>query len=344
MHKNDECLREILKENKIVFTEECEDEHSETRFYATIYDAKCTIYNVANMTWMVGEVKLGKNKDKSVLYKELNELNCSNPFFIFYYDCEKEVLVTHFQIFQIENNYESIMRNMVSQMISACLRATICAQGTAEDDIQQWENEDDYDVEFGVENECRRDIQSDTINRNCNEQCEQNADDQSDYVLSEEDLRVVAEVFKVDKQEDKDSKMQDDFDGIYDSLKDNGGARMVSGIDREEEATAFLLDMCKTMPHAPGISSLTNLSAIFADNVGEYPALVYGFTYSPFSMCQNVFIFLVNMEKNIRFFAIETDSFCGFCLCEYADGVHKNYGEVELKNIPTRIKEIIDQQ
>ena len=103
MHKNDECLREILKENKIVFTEECEDEISASRFYATIYDAKCTIYNVANMTWMVGEVKLGKNKDKSVLYKELNELNCSNPFFIFYYDCEKEVLVTQLQIFYIEN-------------------------------------------------------------------------------------------------------------------------------------------------------------------------------------------------------------------------------------------------
>lgn len=331
MHKNDECLREILKENKIVFTEECEDEISASRFYATIYDAKCTIYNVANMTWMVGEVKLGKNKDKSVLYKELNELNCSNPFFIFYYDCEKEVLVTQLQIFQIENNYESIMRNMVSQMMSACLNVTIRAENL----------EDNYDTEFDGEKKVKQHIQEDAQNRNCNEQCEQNADDQSDYVLSEEDLRVVAEVFKVDKQEDKDSKMQDDFDGIYDSLKDNGGARMVSGIDREEEATAFLLDMCKTMPHAPNISSLANLSAIFADNVGEYPALVYGFTYSPFSMCQNVFIFLVNMEKNIRFFAIETDLFCGFCLCEYADGVHKNYGEVELKNIPTRIKEII---
>lgn len=197
MHKNDECLREILKENKIVFTEECEDEHSETRFYATIYDAKCTIYNVANMIWMVGEVKLGKNKDKLVLYKELNELNCSNPFFIFYYDCEKEVLVTQLQIFQIENNYESIMRNMVSQMISACLNVTIRAENL----------EDNYDTEFDAEKKVKQHIQEDAKNRNCNEQCEQNADDQSDYVLSEEDLRVVAEVFKVDKQEDKDSKM-----------------------------------------------------------------------------------------------------------------------------------------
>lgn len=115
----------------------------------------------------------------------------------------------------------------------------------------------------------------------------------------------------------------------------------MSGIDCEEEATSFILDMCKTMPHAPSISSLANLSAIFADNVGEYPALVYGFTYSPFSMCQNVFIFLVSIENKIRFFAVETDPFCGFCLCEYVDGGHKNYGEVELENIPTRIKEII---
>lgn len=135
--------------------------------------------------------------------------------------------------------------------------------------------------------------------------------------------------------------MRSKFDCIYKKIKNNGGARMVSGIDREEEATALLLDMCKTMPYAPSISSLANLSAIFADNVGEYPALVYGFTYSLFPMCQNVFIFLVSIENKIRFFAVETDPFCGFCLCEYADRLHKNYGEVELENIPTRIKEII---
>lgn len=197
MHKNDECLREILKENKIVFTEECEDEISASRFYATIYDAKCTIYNVANMTWMVGEVKLGKNKDKSVLYKELNELNCSNPFFIFYYDCEKEVLVTQLQIFYIENNYESIMRNMVSQMISACLNVTIRAENL----------EDNYDTEFDAEKRLNNTYKKMPKTEIAMNNAKKNADDQSDYVLSEEDLRVVAEVFKVDKQEDKDSKM-----------------------------------------------------------------------------------------------------------------------------------------
>ncbi len=138
--------------------------------------------------------------------------------------------------------------------------------------------------------------------------------------------------------------MRSKFDRIYKKIKNGGGARMVPGIDCDEKAVAFLVKICLAMPYAPSILSLESMSAIFADNVGEYPALVYGFTYSPNSMCQNVFIFLVNMGKNIRFFAIETDLFCGFCLCEYADGVHKNYGEVELKNIPTRIKEIIDQQ
>lgn len=137
--------------------------------------------------------------------------------------------------------------------------------------------------------------------------------------------------------------MQNDFDGIYDSLKDNGGARMVSGIDREEEATAFLLDMCKTMPHAPSKSMLAKLSVILADDVGEHPALIYGFEYSPMLMCEIVYIFLVTIGNVIRFFVAESDMFCGFCLCEYTDGIHKNYAPVQLEVLPTRIKEVVDK-
>lgn len=138
--------------------------------------------------------------------------------------------------------------------------------------------------------------------------------------------------------------MRSKFDRIYKKIKNSGGARRVSGIDFNEEATAFLINLCTTMSHAPLVSTLLTLDEICAENVGEHPALVYAFRYFPKSMCQNAFIFLVNMKNKIRFFAVETDLFCDFCLCEYADGVHKNYGEVNFVTIRARIKEIIDQQ
>lgn len=138
--------------------------------------------------------------------------------------------------------------------------------------------------------------------------------------------------------------MRSKFDRIYKKIKNNGGERMVSGIDFNEEATAFLINTCMTMSHAPRVSTLSTLYKIYADNVGEHPALLYVFRYFPKSMCQNAFIFLVNIGKNIRFFAVETDLFCDYCLCEYADGAHRNYGEVNFVTIQARIKEIIDQQ
>ena len=143
------------------------------------------------------------------------------------------------------------------------------------------------------------------------------------------------------KNDVKEEIMESKFNEIYKDLKDAGGARIVNELNYKEKATAFLLDTCKKMPYAPRISTMMSLSAVFADKVGEIPALVYAFRYSPMSICQNVFIFLVEIESGIRLFAVETDLFCGFCLCEYADRLHKNYGEVELANIPTRINEII---
>lgn len=201
-------------------------------------------------------------------------------------------------------------------------------------DIEQEKNLDYYDADFGIEKNGKQHIQSVVKNTNGSEKCEKNTNDGIDECFSKEDLRIIADIFK-------NCSMQNKFDYIYKDLKDNGGARIVSGIDCEEEAASFILDMCKTMPHAPLVSTLSTLSGIFADQVGEHNALVYAFRYSPNSMCQNVFIFLVNTENEIRFFVVETDLFCGFCLCEYADGVHRNYGAVKLENIPTRINEII---
>lgn len=206
--------------------------------------------------------------------------------------------------------------------------------------IEQRKDLDCYDAKFDIEENCNQQKQSNTKNVNIAEKSGKGATDDKDFVLTEEDIRVIKDVFKNCKSE---NLMQSKFNDIYEDLEDEGGARLVSEIDYEEDATAFLVDMCLIMSHAPHISTLSTLAGIFADHVGELHALVYGFRYSPNSMCQNAYIFLVNTKDSIRFFAIETDIFCGFCLCEYADGIHKNYGAVELAKIPTRINEIINK-
>lgn len=131
------------------------------------------------------------------------------------------------------------------------------------------------------------------------------------------------------------------FDSVYEKLKDDGGVRNVSGIDYEEDATAFILNMCMTMPHAPHISTLSNLTKIWTCDFGGHPAMGYLFSFFPKTMCQNAIIFLVNMGENIRFIAVETDPFCDFCLCEYENGLHTNYGPVKWEDIPIRLNEII---
>ena len=49
----------------------------------------------------------------------------------------------------------------------------------------------------------------------------------------------------------------------------------------------------------------------------------------------------IRPDAEIRLFAVETD-FSAFVLCEYSGNSHLNYGCVELKNVPTRIKEILN--
>lgn len=133
----------------------------------------------------------------------------------------------------------------------------------------------------------------------------------------------------------------DELDAIYSRLKANGGARLTNNI-RGDEAGIFLLNVCATIPHAPLPHTLVGLCAISIENLDGELAIVYSFRYAPNSICQNVFIFLVHTEaEEVRLFAVETD-FSAFVLCEYSGNSHLNYGYVELKNVPTRIKEILN--
>ena len=70
-------------------------------------------------------------------------------------------------------------------------------------------------------------------------------------------------------------------------------------------------------------------------------AIVYAFRFCPGSICQNVYMLLVRTEEDkLRLFAVETD-YANFVLCEYIGNGHRNYGPVELTDVPTKIKEVL---
>ena len=127
---------------------------------------------------------------------------------------------------------------------------------------------------------------------------------------------------------------------IYKDLQDNG-AQLVDSVG-DSEAGIFLRDLCLQMEHAPIPRTLMPLCAITPEDLGEEKAVVYSFRYHLSSYCENVFIFIVKTKDDIlRFFTVETSCY-KFMLCEYADSRHLNYGTVELKNVPARIKEILN--
>ena len=132
-------------------------------------------------------------------------------------------------------------------------------------------------------------------------------------------------------------------DTQYDYYLDlqSNGARLVNSIN-DDEMGFFLRHLCRKMIHAPVPYTLIPLCAISPEDLGVGKAIVYSFRYNISSYCENVFIFLVRTDENkLRFFTVETSCY-KFMLCEYADGRHLNYGTVELKNVPTRIKEILN--
>ena len=134
----------------------------------------------------------------------------------------------------------------------------------------------------------------------------------------------------------------DRLDELYLRLKKGGGARLVERIT-EDEAGIFLLAICATKEHAPSPNSLSGLYVISVENLEGESAIVYTFKYFAGSIAQNVFIFLVHTADNkLRFFTVET-SF-PFALCEYVGGSHCNYGQVELKDVPKRIKEVLNNK
>ena len=120
----------------------------------------------------------------------------------------------------------------------------------------------------------------------------------------------------------------------------SSGARIVNSLS-SDEAGLFLSQLCGKMAHAPLPFALYGIFSITPEDLGDAQAVVYSFRYSPESYGKCVFIFLTRTKENkLRFFVVETSNY-KFMLCEYSGGSHLNYGPVELKNVPTRIKEVL---
>lgn len=133
------------------------------------------------------------------------------------------------------------------------------------------------------------------------------------------------------------------FEEIYIRLNASGGARLTETV-WDDEAGRFLLEVCEDMPHAPRPNTVAWLCAVSVEDLNGEHALVYSFKYAVGSICQNVFIFLVHTHaEKLRLFAVETH-YAAFVLCEYVDNRHVNYGRIELKFIPTRIKELLKEE
>jgi len=142
--------------------------------------------------------------------------------------------------------------------------------------------------------------------------------------------------------ESQEENLCDRLETIYSRLKAGGGARFTNSL-RGDEAGIFLLDVCDQIPHAPLLHTINRLSMVSVEHLNGEHAIVYSFRFNPNSICQNVFIFLVHTKsEKIRLFAVETH-FSKFVLCEYPGKSHLNHGDVELKDVPYRIKELLNK-
>lgn len=134
--------------------------------------------------------------------------------------------------------------------------------------------------------------------------------------------------------------LRERMDAVFERL--NRQAWGVHNI-KEHEAGRFLLDVCKQMPYAPAPNTLSNVHIIFPEHINKKPAIVYAFKLQPDAICQIAYIFLVHPSDGpLRFFTVETSYFVPCVLCEYSNGGRLNYGRVEVKNVPTRIAEILN--
>lgn len=169
----------------------------------------------------------------------------------------------------------------------------------------------------------------------------------SDFLITKlmQEVKAQESEHKASREEKRQKRnaLCEEFEDAYSILELGGGDKPVSFRDmRNDDAGSLLLNVCEQMPHAPLLNTLFGLYEVFIEDLNNTPAIVYKFLYHQNSICENAYIYLVlAQDDKIRLFAVETD-FSAFVLCEYSGNSHLNYGRVELKDVPSRIKEILN--
>lgn len=132
------------------------------------------------------------------------------------------------------------------------------------------------------------------------------------------------------------------FDELYSALG-YGNVTIVNGMD-DEEYGQFLKAVCRQMPYAPPAKWLTGLRRVGADLWDGIPVLLYKFENARWEICQNVLVCLVRTPNELRFFSVEIDA-NSFMLCEFRNGSHLNYGDMDNTiELPARVKEILRKE
>ena len=123
------------------------------------------------------------------------------------------------------------------------------------------------------------------------------------------------------------------------------GDRNVDDI-MDDEACAYLVDVCNWLEYPPAIKSLLNIYMVGPSDIGDIPAICYAFDYPPRSIaCTMLLILARTPNRRFRLFALETGARGSIVLCEYSGHSHLNYGEA---NTPgdaiNKIKELVNNE
>lgn len=125
------------------------------------------------------------------------------------------------------------------------------------------------------------------------------------------------------------------FDEIFEALKEPDITKFLI-------ARNFLATVCQKMSHAPSESQLSKVVTASSIYIDDFKTIAYLLWIENISIAELVSIYLVKANNKVRLFTVET-SF-PYALCEYANGQHINYGQLEkLDDDTDRIAEILKE-
>lgn len=122
----------------------------------------------------------------------------------------------------------------------------------------------------------------------------------------------------------EEQKKPIEFNGLFSYIKDKSGKFPFE--KQKLEANLFLIKLCIEMVYAPQLNMIADLMSVIALEKEGYKAVEYQFM--PIKWFGEILkIYLVSQKNGtLRFFTLESSS--PIALCEYSNGSHFNYGQI----------------